>query len=344
MACTIEVDNFTIEEWDRCAGGFTDYNIYQTWAYQQVRGERDNQQISRFIVKDGGNRAVTMGQVRIKHVNLLGLRIGYIQWGPLLRRGSGGVEWSVDALKLVREYYLSNKVTVLRIIPDIYKNETAKNYDDILASAGFGRVNRIRPYHTMLFPLDIGEEEMRKLFHNKWRAALRKAEKNDMTVCESRDVSLLHTLNEMYQRAQDRKNFRGLKIEEFVQTQERLPASQKMNMVIIKRADEILSIDVNSYLGDTSVGLFQATTENGLSMGASYLAWWHTFLAAKRAGMRRYDMGGVDPKKNPNVYKYKCRMGADEVFYIGCYDSYADKWAMSRFLPVDYIYNMVRKR
>jgi lipid II:glycine glycyltransferase (peptidoglycan interpeptide bridge formation enzyme) len=344
MSHTMQVDNFTNAEWENSAKEFDDYNIYQTWSYQQVRGEMDNQKISRFILKAQDNHVITMGQVRIRHVKSMGLKIGYIQWGPLVRRGNDVTEWPVDALKLVREYYLSNKVNVLRIVPDVYINETCENYEEILACAGFGRVSRIRPYHTMLFPLDIDKEGMRKLFHNKWRASLRKAEKNDMTVSESRDVGLLRKLNEMYQKAQDRKKFRGLNIEEFIHTQERLPVPQKMNMVVIRKAEEILSIDVNSYLGDTCVGLFQATTENGLTQGASYLAWWHTFLAAKRAGMRRYDMGGVDPKANPNVYKYKCRMGADEVFHIGCYDSYADKWTMRRFWAADCIYNAVKKR
>ena len=230
------------------------------------------------------------------------------------------------------------------MVPNIYTNETAENCTEILTAAGFRHINIIKPYHTMLFPLDIDEEEMRKLFHNKWRASLRKAEKNKMVAYESRDVQFLYALEEMYRKSQERKRFKGLNIKEFIQAQERLLISQKMNMIVVKKADDLLTIDVNSYLGDTAVGLFQASTENGLSLGASYLAWWHTFLAAKRAGMKRYDMGGVDPQKNPSVYKYKSRMGADEAFHIGCYDTYADKWAMRWFISMDYIYNVVKRR
>ena len=70
-------------EWERCARQFTDYSIYQTWSYQQVRGESDRQKISRFIIKDENGHVSSMGQIRIKYVKMLGLKIGYIQSGPL---------------------------------------------------------------------------------------------------------------------------------------------------------------------------------------------------------------------------------------------------------------------
>lgn len=338
MAYEVSIDDFSQDQWERYACEFADYNIYQTWAYQQVRGEMDNHKVSRFILKDQDNRMVTMGQVRIKHVKLLGLKIGYIQLGPLFRRRNIKVEWPLNALKYLREYYLSNQVHVLRMVPNIYTNETVENCAEILTAAGFRRINNIKPYRTMLFPLDIDEDQMKKLFHGKWRAALRKAEKNGMVVYESRDVQFLRALEEIYLKSQERKRFKGLNIKEFIRTQERLLISQKMNMIVVKKADDLLTIDVNSYLGDTAVGLFQASTENGLFLGASYLAWWHTFLAAKRAGMKRYDMGGVDPDNNPHVYQFKSRMGGQEAFHIGIFEAYSSTHARVVWRTCERIY------
>src|SRR4030042_1693788 len=78
------IDCLSKEQWEQCANKFTDHNLYQTWGYQQIRAQNDHQQIERVIVKDQDNEVVTMCQIRIKRSTFLGLKIGYVQWGPLL--------------------------------------------------------------------------------------------------------------------------------------------------------------------------------------------------------------------------------------------------------------------
>ncbi len=65
MACEVIVDNISREDWERYAGNFADYSIYQTWAYQQVRAKMDGQQLSRAMIMDKIGQVVTMCQVRI---------------------------------------------------------------------------------------------------------------------------------------------------------------------------------------------------------------------------------------------------------------------------------------
>ena len=77
-----------------------------------------NQDISRFVIKDENGEAVAMGQVRIKHVKPIGLRIGYIQRGPLVRGRNGRLRCSAEALNAVCEAYLGEKVNILRIVPN----------------------------------------------------------------------------------------------------------------------------------------------------------------------------------------------------------------------------------
>jgi lipid II:glycine glycyltransferase (peptidoglycan interpeptide bridge formation enzyme) len=310
-------------------------------AYQKVRASKRNQQLSCIEISDNDGPHL-LALTRIIKIPLLGLRIGYIHWGPLLRKNHLSVNIKLEALKLLREYYLPRHLDILRITPNIYTIEADKNYDETVTSAGFEKVKRITPYHTMLFPLDIDEDQMRLKFHKKWRAALRKSEKNGMTVYDTKDVQALIAFDKIYQRSQERKKFRGLNVQEFIQTQNKLLDTQKINITVVKKDNEFLSIDINSYLGDTSLGLFQATSEHGLSLGASYLAWWAAFLAAKRAGMRRYDMGGIDPVGNPNVYQFKLRIGGDEATHIGCYDAYASKRAKHLFSIVEYLYRLIK--
>jgi lipid II:glycine glycyltransferase (peptidoglycan interpeptide bridge formation enzyme) len=222
--------------------------------------------------------------------------------------------------------------------------ETGPDYPDVMKDAGFERNENIKPYHTILFPLEIDPEEMRLKFHNKWRASLRKAEKNDMQVYETQDIQTLLEFERIYQQSQERKGFTGLNVGEFIQAQEKLPAEQKLNIIVIKKDNDLLSVDINSYLGDTSLGIFQSTTEKGLSLGASYLAWWNTFQVAKRVGMRRYDMGGIDPVGNPNVYQFKQRMGGDEVFHLGCFEAYASRSVKRICSLLDTCYRWIKRK
>lgn len=339
----INVTPFTQQDWESKANSFADHNLYQTWAYQYQRTGRNEDSLSQAEIVDQTGQCRLLAMTRIIKVPILGYKIGYVQWGPLLRFRDRAAELNPDVIKLFRDHYLSNHVHVLRISPNLYTDEVGGDFRDRLYASGFEPVSHVKPYHTLIFPLDISEDQMRKRFHSKWRATLRKAEKKGLCVDESNDTHLLKQLDTIYRKSQSKKGFKGLPIEDFIETQEILLASQKLNMIVVKKGDDLLTVDVNSYLGDTALGLFQSTTSQGLSLGASYVAWWNTLLVAKRVGMKRYDTGGVDPKNNASVYRFKLRMGADEKFHIGCYDAYADKWVKRIFGLMDNVYYKIKR-
>lgn len=323
MTNWIQKETFTQEEWELQARCFRDYSLYQSWAYLQVRAASKGQILRRILLEDETGPCC-MAQVRIIRVPLLPLKIGYVQWGPIMRRTDRLDSIPVEALIRFRMSLVPESVHVLRIVPNLYTTDVAASWKEEFERAGWKHVSSVKPYHTFLFPLDIPEEAMRKTLHRKWRAALNKAAQRGLAVSESGDMKYLKILNELYRSSQEKKQFQGLEIEEYIRTQEQLLPNQKLNAVIISENETPLSIDVNSYLGDTSLGLFQSTSDRGLEINASYLAWWETFLAARRAGMKRYDMGGVDPEKNASVYQFKKRIGGNEVFQIGCFEAYAN--------------------
>jgi len=343
MSYKVYVDNFSRDDWERYAKEFADYSIYQTWPYQQVRAEMDSQQLSRIIIKDENGHVVTMGQIRIKHYKPLCLRIGYVQWGPLMRSRNGEIICSPQALKLLHKSYLGTRVNVLRVLPHIYKSEGGDYVIDIFQAAGFEHSCSFTPYHTMIFPLNTSEEEMHKRLHRKWRSELKKAEQKNIQIRESPDGEYLKILDKLYMSAQRRKKFKGLDMQVYFKTQQLLLPWQKMNVVLAYLDGEPLTADVTSYLGDTAVGLFQASSEKGLRCGASYLVWWRTLLAAKRAGMKMYDLGGVDLDRNPNVYQFKSRMGAKEAFHVGTFEACNSLRTKLIWRTSERIYNLITK-
>ncbi|MBW7989691.1 MAG: hypothetical protein FVQ84_06715, partial [Planctomycetes bacterium] len=162
MPYEVIVDNINREEWERYAREFADYNIYQTQAYQGNRAEMDNQEVSRIVIRDENGKVVTMCHVRIKHIKLLTLKIGYVQWGPLVRGRDGTLKCSSPALKALRKAYVGTKVDVLRVVPNACNDEEGRTLVRILRAAGFAHASSIKPYRTLMLPVNVSEEELRK--------------------------------------------------------------------------------------------------------------------------------------------------------------------------------------
>lgn len=343
MAYEVSIDDFNQDQWEHHARDFLDYSIYQTWAYQQVRAENDGQEISRVIIKDGSSNAVIMCHIRIKHFKPLDLRIGYVQWGPLIRKREFEPECAVAALEKLLQIFLSNKVNILKIVPNITKDEAGIFIKDILVSSGFQHVSNVPNYHTMMLPLEGNEEELRERLHRSWRRYLKKAEESNIEIKEETGGQYFEILKKLYLLTKQRKQFKGLDPDVFIKTQELLSASEKMNIVVAHYEGQPVSAHITSHLGDTALGILATSNEVGLKCNASYLVWWRTLLASKHAGMKRYDMSGIDPVRNPKVYQFKSRMGGREAFHIGAYDACSSLHVRIIWRISERIYNLLRK-
>lgn len=321
MQYKVDIDNFTKEVWERYAGEFADYSIYQTWAYQQVRAENDGQEVSRAIVKNGNDNVVTMCQVRIKCIRPLGLKIGYVQWGPLVRGYDGSLKCCIESIKAFKKVYLGDKVNILRIVPNICNGESGKQLSDIFISSGFQPAPTVTPYRTLMVRVDDNEEGIRKRLRKSFRRDLKKAEKAGIEIREGHDEGFCEILKGLYLTSLERKGFKGLDMQEFVGPQRLLAPAEKMNIIVACFDGEPVSAFLESHLGDTSVVLLAASNEKGLACGASYLIWYRGVVSAFHAGMKWCDLGGIDPDDNPNVYQFKSRMGPEETFHIGAFDA-----------------------
>jgi lipid II:glycine glycyltransferase (peptidoglycan interpeptide bridge formation enzyme) len=321
MPYNVIVDNISMEEWEQYAREFSDYSIYQTWPYQQVRAEMSGQELSRAVIKDENGRIVSICHVRIKRIRLLGLRIGYVQWGPLVRTKDGSLLCTAQSLRALCKAYFGTRVNILRVVPNIFENETGREVNQMLEAGGFERVGSLAPYRTLILRVDDSEEGIRKRLRKSFRRDLKKAEKSKIEVREGTDREFCEKLEQLYLGLLKRKNFKGLNPREFVKTQGLLSYPEKMNIIVAYLDGEPIAAHLASNLGDTGVVLLAASNEKGLTCGASYLMWYKGAIAAWRAGMRFYDLGGIDPDNNPYVYQFKSRQGGEEHFHIGVFDA-----------------------
>jgi lipid II:glycine glycyltransferase (peptidoglycan interpeptide bridge formation enzyme) len=343
MAYEVNIDNFDRNDWERYANNFADYNIYQTWPYQQVRAEMDGQEVSRVVVKDENGHVVTMCQIRIKHIIPLGLKIGYVQRGPLFRYKNGNVTCTVEALRQLCEIYVGNKVNVLRIVPNVCNNEAGEEISEMLISSGFQYIHLLTPYRTFILRVDDSEEGIRKRLRKSFRRDLRYAEKVEIEIRKGHNGGFCKILEELYLASLQRKGFRGLNPEEFIRPQLILSPSEKMSIIVAYCNGDPVSVHLESNLGDTAVVLLSATNKQGLSCGSSYLVWYQGAISALHAGMKLYDLGGIDPDNNPNVYQFKSRMGGKEAFHIGTFEAYSGLMAKNIWRAAEKVYRLIKK-
>ena len=341
MSYKIIIDDIDRDDWQNHAADFMDYSLYQTWAYQKVRARRDKQAVSRFVIQSEDNTPCLIGQVRIKKVRWLGLRIGYIQWGPLCRKPAGIVKDAAALLSLLKTAYIPAKVNVLRISPNIFEAESEGLVAE-LEMSGFEKRYHIDPYKTMVFPLDTDEDGIKKRFHSGWRRYLNKAQKVDMEIRQGTEQQYIDTLGKLYSPMLERKQFEGLSVDTFSKTQQSLADKEKMNVVLACQGEQVLTAHMTSHLGDTALGILAASSEKALQLNSTYLVWWHTLLTAKNAGMRRYDLAGIDPEKNPRVYQFKKRMGAVEAQHIGIFEAYSNMRVKCIWRVVEKMYNYLK--
>jgi lipid II:glycine glycyltransferase (peptidoglycan interpeptide bridge formation enzyme) len=314
------IDNIANQDWEQYASNFADYSIYQTWPYQQTRAETDNRQASRFVIKNDSGEVATMGHIRIKKIKPLGLKIGYIQWGPLLRGKDGKLKCNAAALKELREAYLGTKINVLRIVPNIYKDQAGAEVAQMLQAAGFQLIPHIASYRTIIFSLEGSEEDLKASMAGNWRRNLKKAQAAQIEIKQGSNSEFFDILEKLYSDALKRKGFKGLNPQEFSRPQQMLSPQEKMMVTVAYFQGEAVTVLVTSNLGDTAVDILAANSEKALQCGSSFLVYWKAFCASKNAGMRRYDLGGIDPEKNPTVYNFKRGTEGEEVSHIGAFE------------------------
>ncbi len=343
MAYEVMIDSFGVEEWSRRANCFSDYSIYQTWAYQQVRVKNSCHKISRIIIKDENDNAVLMGQLRIKDIKPFGPKIGYLQSGPLVQVEESKLACRTDALDRLRGSYISSHVSVLRVVPNLQNDDIGKKFADMLRSSGFEQVQSDRPYHTFMVPLYESEEDIRARIHRESRRILRKAEKQNIEVREGTDKEYFTLLECLYAQAKKRKGFKGLDSQVFARTQDMLPENERARVLVAYYDGQAVSALATTHFGNTAVPILYANNEKGLACGASYLLWWRAYLSAKNLGMRYYDLGGVDKKVNPEGHLFKKRMGGEGQVYIGAFDAYTNCVARNVSAVVENIYRRFKK-
>jgi hypothetical protein len=313
--CIVQLNKLDRGRWQQIATNFADHSIYQTWPYQANRARGADRQLSRVVVRDSQGYVRLMSHVRIKRIMPLGLRVGYAQWGPIVRGKEGELTCTADMLRAFRDAYLGRRVDILVLTPAVWNDESGQRFTDMLLSAGFEQAESIRPYETSVIDLD-SEEGVRGRLHKSFLRNLKKAQKRQIEVRSGYDESSCEMLKQLYSASRKRKGFKGRDVEELIEPGYFLSENERMDIKVAYFEGQPASVMLTSTLGDRVVSLHAASNAYGLSCGASYILWYQTAIEALNAGVKHFDLGGIDEKNNPTVTHFKRGMGGYDMSHI----------------------------
>jgi lipid II:glycine glycyltransferase (peptidoglycan interpeptide bridge formation enzyme) len=317
-AWQVEVDRASAADWSRMLSLFDDANIYQTAAYGAVRWAEKN--LSRLVLKRDGE-VVAIAQLRIMRPTPLKFGIAYLRWGPLWERRGHYPDPEVHArmAAAIADEYVTKRKLLLRIIPNAFAG-TARAVVMQTAFIAFRQEPLVfeNTYRTFVVDLAPHVEDLRKGLDKKWRNQLTRAEKNNLEVTAGTGTDEYQAFCRIYHEMRGRKSFETtVDVEEFGRMQEMLPESQRMRILICKDKDIPVAGVVASAMGDSAIYLLGATSADGLNSKGAYLLHWTLIQWLKEKGIRWYDLGGIDPDRNPGVYHFKRGFSGADVSQLG---------------------------
>lgn len=313
----VEVDRTTPSEWSQMLDLFDDANLYQTWSYGEIRWGA--QSLSHLVLKRAGE-VQALAQVRIIRPTPFKFGMAYLRWGPLHKRRERPYDLEVLACmaNALEQEYVGKRKLFLRILPNVFANTPcATNFQ-----SAFGRFKVETPqkndhYRTFLVDLSPSIEELRKRLDKKWRNQLSAAEKKSLQIRGGYDEDLYRTFCNIYYQMRNRKGFETtVDVEEFGRIQQNLPESHRMQVLICEDNGVPVAGLVASAMGDSAIYLLGATSDDGLKSKGAYLLQWAMIKWLKERGIRWYDLGGIDPERNPGVYHFKKGFSGADVTQI----------------------------
>lgn len=287
------------------SGSWRQYPAYAAQAAARVASS------SRFLAITDNGETIAVLNLRTRALPLGFGSFGLVSHGPVLIRALE--HWQTDlarALEALARHAVATGQEI-RVDPDpLWEMHGIK---PVLPPRCFEDTVS-RPYQTIVLPVSDGLDAVRQRLHGKWRNTLKQAEKSGLRTIVSGDPADFGRMRPLLDELIARKGFSiNQSPDFFAHAARNARGLERLLITLVLAGDEVVSAHIGAYSGTMACYLLGATSARGRHLRAAYAAQWAAIATAVELGQQWYDLGGIDPVGNPDVYHFKKRMGGAEV-------------------------------
>ena len=333
------VENQT--EWDEFVTAHPDANFLQSWDFYEFYFSRGFDIVRRGIY-DENNQLVGVyaGEVepakRGRHLAIAG--------GPIF-------DWTNQEIKNLifsdmKQQAKKLKCTFVRVRPQLQNTpENAKIFQQL----GFRKAPMyLSVEFAGVLNLENSEEEILKNMRQRLRRALRKAEKNQITIEKTSDPKVIHDFYQIELQTAKRHDFYAFS-EDFLTKQfAAFAKNDEAVLYIAKLNGEILAENFMIFYGNEASYHYGVSSELGTKYSGAPLLHMEAMRDARKRGIKRYNFWGIVDENDTKhrfygVSVFKRGFGVEELKYLEARDLVLDKISYyTKTLPIETLRRKVR--
>jgi hypothetical protein len=287
-------------------------NLLQSWAYGAAKADDSGWRVKRgvFHDDDGPIAFVQVLQKRVAGV-LLASRINR---GPLTLRPLGNEEQRAIWTALARHAGLW-RGAVLSAAPEL--GLSGANLA-LMASLGFRQFSP-RAWESAWLNLAPDLPVLRKGLDGKWRNMLNFAEKAGLTLEARNDDQAFEWILARYRELISEKGFSGSPISLLRSLRQHLPVDGQPIILRANHRNEAVAGICLVCHGAAATYLLGWNGNEGRKLKANQYLLWQAVVTLKQAGIRWFDLGGIDENLTPGISAFKSGLGGEQYELVGEY-------------------------
>lgn len=294
-----EVDQ--ADDWQARLRGFDDLSLTQTWAYGEAKAATGPWRVERGVLRDGD---AVVGCVQVLVRRLPGGLPGGLAWiarGPLWRRpGEDGPAARLGGiLSALAEHFAARRGFYLRVAPPAVEGALEPVSRDTAL-----RITATRGWASARLDLTRPRDDLRTGLVQKWRNAVNKAERTGVAVSAETVTGSGGALDGFlaaYRAFLSERSIATTVTPELLSAlADRSGGDDGLAVLSASRDGSVLGWTLVARYGDTAEYLAGVVGDAGRDAGAGQLLLWRAVEWAQEAGLRRFDLGGLDPLLTPD--------------------------------------------
>lgn len=302
--------------WDKTLARFEECSPFQSYAWGEYRRGLGWKPY-RFTAVNAEDKVVAMVQACLRKYPF-GVGLAWAEGGPI-----GDLSACDENFQQAAQH-----ATGLRRIYFRCRSDRRRSTEDSLKLSALSWTMPWSPLvsnYTMTVDLSLTEAELLSRCERNWRRNLKRSQECGLIIRPWQNPSADEVLS-IYDSMQTVK---GIEEQHSRAEIEELIKRLGKQLVLLRCQDEqgqLLSLMGCILAGNNAVSVLSATSERGRELHSSYAIFWAMLQHCRNLGIISYDLAGIDPVRNPGVFRFKRASGATPVELLGEWDWASRPW------------------